>query len=121
MNHSTTHAGATSGEAFPERPAHSSQTRHLPDRRTVPFGLTYAQAAATLGVSLTTIKRWAAAGKFPVRRLTARTVLIDPTDLRLFWEGSKHLAGQHPPASPKRRVPASRGSLSNRIIGEVQL
>lgn len=87
-----------------------------------PTGLTYAQAAAALGKHVTTLRRWAAAGKFPVRKLAAGTVLIDPADLWAFWEASKQVGGQPPPPPQKRRKhPTGRRPLSNRIIQEVQL
>lgn len=91
---------------------------------TAPSGLTYAQAAEALGVSKSTVQRAAYAGKFPVRRLTKRTVLIDPADLWTWWEASKVTCGQKQPV-PTKRLPYPKGARSsrdrNRICQEVTL
>lgn len=44
--------------------------------------------AQICGVSVSTVRRWAAAGEFPVHRL-GRQIRIDPLDLARFLDGCR--------------------------------
>lgn len=53
-------------------------------RADAPFGMTTAQAAAWLGVSMGTVRRWADLGKLPHRRTPAGQRRFSRRDLEAF-------------------------------------
>ncbi|MGH2708400.1 MAG: helix-turn-helix domain-containing protein, partial [Actinomycetota bacterium] len=68
------------------------------------------QAAELLGVSVDTIRRWADAGRFPMRRTGGGQRMVDGADLARF---AASLAGS------EERMPISAESARNRFPGIV--
>ena len=72
-------------------------------------GLRVGEAAELLGVSIDTLRRWAAAGKVRVRRSPGGQRLVDPTDIRRLQRAR----------SSKKDRPIVAQSARNRFPGVV--